>query len=72
MIIVLIILAGFGGYLILGNAFKPLNHMRMMAKSISESNDLSKRINLNYGTSEVYDLANTFDNMMVKLEESFE
>jgi len=72
MIVLLIVLSGLGGFLILTNAFKPLNYMRMMAKSISESNDLSKRINLYHGTSEVLDLADTFDNMMVKLEESFE
>ena len=70
-ILIFIILAGVGGYLIICRAFSPVNKIRKTAKEISESTDLSRRINIGDGNDEIYALANTFDEMLDKLELSF-
>ena len=70
-ILIFVILAGVGGYFIILRAFVPVNKIRMTAKEISESSDLSRRINLGSGGDEIHTLANTFDEMFDKLEASF-
>ena len=70
-ILMFVILAGVGGYFIILKAFVPVNKIRETAKEISESSDLSQRINIGSGGDEIHILANTFDDMLNKLEYSF-
>lgn len=70
--LILIITAGIGGYFILHQAFMPVKKIRKTAKIISESEDLSQRISLKNGKDEIHALANTFDEMLYKLEIAFE
>ncbi len=71
LILIFIFLAGLGGYIIIFRALKPVNTIRMTAEEISESSDLSRRIDIGYGDDEICTLANTFDTMLSKLEYSF-
>ncbi len=70
LIVLLIIVATLGGYLILRQAFKPVEKIRSTAKSISESRDLSQRIGLSGGKDEIHRLADTFDEMLSKIEKT--
>ncbi len=67
---ILICVAALGGYLILRQAFKPVEKIRNTAKSISESRDLSQRIALPGGKDEIHRLAETFDEMLAKIEKT--
>lgn len=60
------------GYMIAKKSIEPIEKIRRAAIEISESKDLSKRIQLGEGKDEVYQLAATFDDMFKRLEESFE
>ena len=70
--VVLIFAAAIGGYFIISRAFVPVNKISRTAKEISESTDLSRRIDIGSGSDEICELANTFDDMLDKIEESFE
>lgn len=70
LIAILIIVAALGGYLILRQAFNPVEKIRNTAKSISESRDLSQRIALQGGKDEIHRLADTFDEMLGKIEKT--
>ncbi len=70
LIIILILVAALGGYLILRQAFKPVEKISNTAKSISESRDLSQRIALQGGKDEIHILADTFDEMLSKIEKT--
>ncbi|MDO4618006.1 MAG: HAMP domain-containing sensor histidine kinase [Clostridia bacterium] len=70
LIVILILVAALGGYLILRQAFKPVEKIRNTAKSISESRDLSQRIALSGGKDEIHRLADTFDEMLGKIEKT--
>lgn len=70
--IILIIIAAAGGYFIIGRALSPVAKIRNTAERISESRDLSRRINIGSGKDEIHELANTFDNMLDKIEYTFE
>ncbi len=72
LIAILLCVAAFGGYLILRQAFKPVDKISNTAKSISKSRDLSQRIALNGGNDEIYRLANTFDEMLDKIEKTLD
>lgn len=72
LIVILIIVAGLGGFWILRQAFKPVNRISNTARAISESNDLSQRIALGDGKDEIYSLARTFDEMLDKIETTLE
>ena len=67
-----LIFAGIIGYIITQNAFLPIKKIRSAAEKINAGNDLSQRINLGEGTDEIYTLANTFDTMFNRLQNSFE
>lgn len=69
--LILIFAAGAGGYFIIYRALIPVNKIRKTAKEISDSEDLSGRISLSGGKDEIHALANTFDEMLEKLEEAF-
>lgn len=68
----IVLLAAATGYLLTKRAFSPIKQIGETAKKISVENDLSKRINLGEGNDEVYQLADTFDIMLARLEEAFE
>lgn len=72
LITALIIIAAIGGYFIVGKALAPISKMRRTAQEIADSSDLSRRINLGQGKDEVYRLAAVFDEMLDKIERSFE
>ena len=64
--------SGITGFLIIRNSLKPINFIKNTALKIHAGNDLTKRINLGEGKNEVYTLANTFDGMFDKLQNSFD
>ena len=71
----LILLASIGGYFITKRAFKPVAQITDTVRGIQAGGDLSNRVALtddSYSKDEVYHLASTFDDMLTRLEESFE
>lgn len=71
----LILLAAIGGYYITKRAFQPVSRITDTASRIQASGDLTQRIRLDlekHSKDEIYDLAATFDNMLDRLESSFE
>ena len=67
-----VILIALGGYYITYRAFVPVEKMRMTAEEIVGGSDLSRRIGLTGGKDEIYQLADTFDQMLDRIEDSFE
>lgn len=61
-----------GGYYITHRTLAPLAGITETAHRISQGTDLSERIRLETGGDEVHRLAHTFDQMMDKLQISFE
>lgn len=68
----LLLLSVFGGYLVAGKMLKPINKITEAALHISQGSDLKKRINLGEGRDELHRLANTFDEMFVRLDKAFQ
>ena len=60
-----------GGWLISSRSFKPMEKVIAAAESISGGEDLSRRIGLPRGRSEINRLAGAFDDMFDRLERSF-
>lgn len=69
---IIIILAIIVGLLISKKLLKPVNKMEEAASTISQGSDLKKRINIGNGTGEIYDLADDFNEMISRLDDSFE
>ncbi len=67
----LIILAIVGGYFIAKRALRPVDKINDAAESISEGNDLSRRIDIGEGNNELNSIANSFNAMLERLENSF-
>lgn len=64
-------LVAFGaGYIFVGQTLKPIKEITKMAKEISQG-DLSQRVGLTGSQDEIKELADTFDEMITKLEELF-
>ena len=70
--LMLIIIAAGGGYFILSRALAPVNKISRTAKKIIESSDLSQRIRIGDGKDEIHELANTFDDMLDRIEQTLE
>lgn len=68
---VLLLLAVGGGWLIARSAFRPMEQIIAAAEGISDGNDLSSRLNMKKGPSEMRRLAACFDSMFERLERSF-
>lgn len=68
----LLLLAVAGGYMLTKRALAPVEQIRQAAASINEGKDLSARIGLPPGNDEIHHLAETFDSMFARLEQSFE
>ena len=69
---IIVILAIVFGLLISKKLLKPVNKMEEAASSISQGSDLKKRIDIGNGTGEIYDLADDFNEMISRLDDSFE
>ncbi len=67
---VLAIVAGLVGWLIAGRALRPIRLITRRARSAS-ANDLSVRVDLEGPNDELKDLADTFDDMLDRLDQSF-
>ena len=67
----LVLLSVAGGWLISSLSFKPMEKVIAAAASISGGEDLSRRIGLPRGRSEINRLAGAFDDMFDRLERSF-
>ena len=68
----LVLLAILGGYLIAGRSLRPVKEMAATASQIGQGRDLKKRIPIGPGKDELHTLADTFNQMFERLEESFE
>ena len=66
--IILILLASAGGYIMLCRLLNPINKIVDTAEKISNSTDLSKRINIGKRNDDIGYLANTFDGMLERIE----
>ena len=58
------------GWYVAGIVLKPIKHISIAAREISAT-DLSKRIDLRGPSDELRDLADTFDDMLVRLDKAF-
>ena len=67
-----LLFSAISGYFITKKAFKPIEKIREAVEKINEGNDLTQRINIGEGNDEIYTLANTFDTMFNRLQNSFE
>ncbi len=68
----LIIVSILSGKFITKKSFTPIEKIVDTVSKISSGDDLSQRINLQNGEKEIYDLAETFNGMFNRLQESFE
>lgn len=66
-----LLFAGLGGYFLANRALKPVDNITSTAQSITLQ-DLSKRIGYQGAMDEVGRLAQTFDQMLTRLQQSFE
>lgn len=69
---IFLILALIGGHAITRRAFLPVARIREAAEDISSGNDLSRRIPLHKPQDELYELTETLNGMIERLEETFE
>lgn len=67
----MLLAGGGGGWFLAGRALNPIDHITQAARQIS-ADDLHQRLNLNLPPDEVGRLAVTFDQMLARLEDSFE
>lgn len=70
--ILAILFSSIGGYIILSRLLTPINKIATTAKSIAQSKDLKKRINIGNRIDEIGELANTFDEMLEKIDNAME
>ncbi len=68
---ILIILAFAGGWLLINKTLSPVKKMVLSVQEIT-AEDLSRRIEYVGGKDEIGELAKTFNNMIARLEKSFE
>jgi len=68
----ILILSVGGGWLIAWSAFRPMEKTIEAANGINDGDDLSRRLNIRRGPSEMRRLAGAFDRMFERLERAFE
>lgn len=68
---IILLLTVLGGWLIARSAFRPLENIIDAAESITDGHDLTARLALRRGPSEMRRLGGTFDRMFARLEKSF-
>lgn len=69
---VLVLIAGAGGYIIARRAMRPVGNIVRTAETIADGADLGKRIALRGAKDEIYAIGQVFDDMLERLENSFE
>ena len=69
---IVVLLATLGGRVIIGRSLRPLRKITESAREISDGHDLSRRIDIGRGRDEAHELADTFNEMMGRLERSFD
>lgn len=69
---IILVLSILGGWVITKRSLKSIDIVIATVDSINNGDDLSKRVNLLKGPSEIRRLSNEFDRMFGRLEESFE
>jgi heavy metal sensor kinase len=67
----LLLIAGAGGYFLAARALNPIDRITSTARRIS-AEDLSARLNMPVSDDEVGRLVQTFDDMLVRLDDSFQ
>lgn len=67
----ILVLSIVGGWFIAVGTFHPIETIIAAAGSISDGQDLSARINLRHGPTEMKHLGHAFDKMFARLEKSF-
>ncbi len=67
-----VLIAIIGGYLIARRMLLPIQRISDAVSQIEEGGDLKKRIELGEGKDELHQLADSFNNMFQRLDESFE
>ncbi len=68
----LMIIGVIGGYLVARRSLRPLEKVTESAKEIQEGDDLEKRIDIGEGKDEIHQMTDQFNEMLQRLEESFE
>lgn len=68
----LVFLASIGGYLLAGRLLRPIQSISHTARRISQGSDLKQRIDPGKGNDELHQLAQSFNEMFARLEQSFE
>lgn len=69
---IILIAAVLGGYFIAKRMLMPIKQITNASENISRGGDLKKRIELDRGKDELHRLADSFNNMIARLDESFE
>lgn len=69
---IIVILAIIFGLFISKKLLKPVNKMEEAASNITQGSDLKKRIDIGNGTGEIYNLADDFNEMISRLDYSFD
>ncbi len=68
----IVLMAVLGGSLIAKRALSPIQKISDIASQITRGNDLKKRIELGPGKDELHQLADHFNSMIARLDDSFE
>lgn len=68
----LVLIAILGGYLIACRALRPIRDINRTVSNIYQSGDLTRRIEIDPGRDEVHMLAENFNRMLGRIEDSFE
>lgn len=66
------LLAIGGGYLIVKRSLDPISKVTGAARAIQESGNLQKRVDIGPGRDEAHHLAQTFNDMLDRIEDAFE
>ncbi len=69
---IIVFAASVGGYFIVKRMFHPIGVMSETAREIGESGDLTRRIEIGGGMDELHSLAEVINQMIMKLEKSFD
>lgn len=68
----LVILTAILGYFMTGRTLRPVKQMTETVEEIQKNGNLSQRIALGSGKDEIYHLAETFDQLLDKIEKGFQ
>lgn len=69
---IIILIAGLGGFFILKTSFQPIQKLYIVAESIKNSQDFSKRMPMPRAKDEIYKLSDMMNQMLHTIEETFQ